>query len=74
MPKDFRGGFVEVAKATGNAFRSVRKVSGVTTDPDLMRYESFSPSDFESLAQQYGEDSVAEYIKEMEVKRNMKNG
>ena len=64
-----KDGIKELADATGQALRGIRKASGMTTDPDVMRYESFQPSDFAKMAQDYGEDSVFNYIKEMEVKR-----
>lgn len=62
-------GMVQAAEATRDAFQNMRKASDVTTDPDLIRYNSFKPEDFAQMMQDFGEESVLEYIREMELKR-----
>jgi hypothetical protein len=64
-----KDGIVQLAQASGEALRNIRKNSGKTTDPDLMRYESFKPEDFDKMSQDYGYDNVLEYIREMELRR-----
>ena len=64
-----KDGLVQLADATKEALHRIRKASGMTTDKDIMVYESFKPEDFDTLTQLYGEDSVLEYIREMELKR-----
>jgi len=62
-------GMTQLANATGEALRGIRKASGMTTDRELMQYNSFKPEDFDAMSQMYGHDSVLEYIREMELRR-----
>ena len=62
-------GMVQTAEATRDAFQNMRKASDVTTDPDLIRYNSFKPEDFSQMMLDFGEEPVLEYIREMELKR-----
>jgi len=64
-----RDGIIRVADASSIALNSMRKMSGMHTDPDIVRYESFKPEDFAALSDQYGSDNVLDYINEMERKR-----
>lgn len=66
-----KDGFSDLSKATSDALNGIRKASGVTTDRDVIRYESLQPMDFEKMAQDFGQDSVFNYIKEMEIRRLM---
>ena len=62
-------GMVQLSGAVGEALKGIRKASGVATDPDLIRYNNFKPEDFEQMAQEFGQDNVMDYIKEMELRR-----
>lgn len=62
-------GIMQLAEATGEALKGIRKASGKSVDPDVIRYESFSPNDFKQMMSDFGEENVLEYIREMETKR-----
>ena len=64
-----RDGMVQLADATGEALRGIRKASGMTTDRELMQYNSFNPKNFDAMSQMYGQDPELEYIREMELRR-----
>lgn len=64
-----KDGMVQLAQASGEALRSIRKNSGLTNDTDLMLYESFQPRDFEQMSRDFGNDQVLSYIREMELRR-----
>ena len=52
----------------------VDRIVGTKVDEDLVFYENLKPEDFQSLSDMYGPDSVAGYVKEMEIRRLKANG
>jgi hypothetical protein len=60
--------FNKMEKATRAAFDRVGNITGGENDADLNLYKSFTPPDFTKLMQEYGENDVVRYIKEMESK------
>ncbi len=58
-----------MGKALERATARVDRIVGTKPDEDLVFYENLQPADFDTLKQQYGEPSVADYIKEMETRR-----
>jgi Holliday junction resolvasome RuvABC DNA-binding subunit len=58
--------FAMVQRATKKAFQRVGKVSGVEPDPDLKLYSTLKPEHFTKLMKIYDEDTVINYIRDME--------
>lgn len=58
-----------IRKATSSAFSNVHRRMYGDKDDDLRIYDSLTPRDFFDMTQEFGEDNVVEYIREMEVKR-----
>lgn len=56
-------------RAVETAFQSTAKRLGLETSPDMLTYETLAPEDFNDLSKLYGQESVLEYIREMEKKR-----
>lgn len=63
--------FTQLNEATKSALDDIRVASGKSTDRDIIRYESFKSEDFDQMRQEYGDDAVLDYIKNMETKRMM---
>jgi len=66
----------KVTKATRTGMGRIRKMAGQSGNADLRVYNRMKPIDFERLKNQYGSDTVASYIKDMELARlkEMNNG
>lgn len=64
-------GIGQLASATGEALRNIRKASNMTTDRDLMRYNAYTDADFQRMEQEYGAENVLSYVREMETRKMM---
>ncbi len=62
-----------IGRALDRVGARVDRIVGTKVDTDLVFYENLKPEDFQSLTNQYGADSVAQYVKEMEIRRLKEN-
>jgi hypothetical protein len=67
-------GFKQMRDAAGQALRNVRSASGMTNDPEVIRYQRLKPQDFETLAAKFGRDTVTGYIQDMESRKYREGG
>lgn len=60
--------------ATKSSFDNLKAATGQETDPELVQYSKLKAKDFDTLTQQFGIETVTEYIKNMEHKKMTKTG
>jgi hypothetical protein len=65
--------FDNLRNAASSAFDQGRKMTGHTTDHDLMLYNSLNEHSLSAIAGKYGVENTIRYIQQMEAKR-MKEG
>lgn len=73
MRATIRSGMDRLSQATAKAFSNMREAAGESTDPEIIKYESFKTEDFDTMREMYGDDAVMDYIRTMEIRR-AKNG
>lgn len=61
--------FDKVKRASGTAFDIARKLTGTNTSKEFREYKKLNQANFQTLADVYGQDVVADYIKHMEAER-----
>jgi len=61
--------FDEVVKEVSKGIIEGVEVFGADRDPDLRVYNRLDQDAFDKLAKRYGFENVAEYIRQMELKR-----
>jgi len=61
--------FDEISNEVRKGFEDGVGVFGVDSDPDLRLYHRINPDSFDELARRYGFENVAEYIRQMELRR-----
>jgi len=55
--------------AARQAVTQVTTMAGGQTDPDLARYETLTPPDFDAISEKYGFQGMMDYIQAMEARR-----
>ena len=64
--------FKRTVKNTQSGFDRSMKRAGVETNPDVMLYNTLKPEDFNQLSKVYGQNTIMDYIRDMESKRLFK--
>lgn len=65
--------FDQMRAAAGSAFDVAKSLAGTNISPQLRDYKKLSQANFQTLADVYGADVVADYIKHMEAERMVDN-
>ena len=55
--------------AVTGSMQRIDRVIGKAPDADRIFYESLTSDDFAAIAQEYGVDGLADYVKELEIKK-----
>jgi kynureninase len=65
----FKSSVSQLHNATDKAFKGVHGIIGDSRNPNVRLYESLTPEHFKRFTDMYGEESVMNYIKQMEYER-----
>lgn len=61
-------------QAAGKAMTRRDRALGIPSDPQVARYESLQPGDFQTIQRVYGADNLARYVETMESRRLKQGG
>lgn len=56
-------------RAMSKVMEDVHRTTGKSNDPDVRAYSRLGTEDFERLTEQFGEESISRYVREMELRR-----
>lgn len=66
-------GFKQLREASRTGLMNIRSASGVTNDPEVIRYQRLRPEHFDVLVARFGQETVTGYIHDME-RRKFREG